>query len=165
MFFYDRFEKVMIRRKSGLAKILGTTVCLGGTVVITLYQGVSLNSPHKESDPRHEMSGRKKDPKWALGSVFLLASTLMWSSWYLIQAVIAKAYPAKKYTSTAIMSVFSTAQSSVLCMAVGRNRSKWVMKGALEIATILYAVSVIKKLVITQRMIVRTQSEWILSLV
>uniref|UniRef100_A0A7N0RB88 WAT1-related protein n=1 Tax=Kalanchoe fedtschenkoi TaxID=63787 RepID=A0A7N0RB88_KALFE len=131
------FEKVKVHRKSGLAKILGTIVCLGGAVAITLYQGIALNSPHE----MRGMSGgsKKKDPKWALGSVLLMVGTFTWSSWFLIQAVIGKAYPAKRYTSTAIMSLFSTVQSAILCMIVSRNPSKWVLKGALEISTIIYA--------------------------
>ncbi|KAL9685290.1 hypothetical protein QQ045_022738 [Rhodiola kirilowii] len=135
------FEKVKIRNKSGVAKILGATICLGGAVVITLYQGTALNSGPTVSS-YNTVEDQKRNQKWVVGSVFLMASTLMWSSWYLIQAVIGKAYPAKKYTSTAVMSVFSTAQSAVLCIVVSRNPSKWAMKGAFEISTILYAGTV-----------------------
>ncbi|CAM8974524.1 unnamed protein product [Rhodiola kirilowii] len=134
------FEKVKRWRKSGVAKILGTVVCLGGAVVITLYRGIVLNSPHSKSESNHDKIGSETtDHKWFLGSVFLFAGTLLWSSWFLIQAVIGKAYPAKQYTSTAIMSLFSTVQSAVLCTIVSRNGTKWVLKGALEISTILYA--------------------------
>lgn len=135
-----RLEKVNIRNKSGQAKVLGAMVCVGGALLLSLYKGIPLrNIPTPPEIPKanNEFDGTKR---WGIGTLLLTAGSLMWSSWFLIQAKIGKIYPCQ-YSSTAMISFFSAIQSVILCMVIDRNVSNWILKGKLEILSVLYAVS------------------------
>lgn len=136
-----------IGRKCGRAKLLGTFICIGGALLLGLYRGMPLTHPaqSRTENPKtsHAVtsisSGRTKS--WAIGSVALTAASLTWSSWFLIQVGISKKYPCH-YSSTAIMSFFSAIQSAILSSILDRDISLWILKGKLEISTVLYAVSI-----------------------
>lgn len=141
-----RIEKVYMKNKSGRAKVLGALVCVGGVLMLALYQGKTVTiMPIKQTaparaDPQTSQYSTKK--RWAIGSVFLTSGSLVWSSWFLLQARIGNGYPCQ-YTSTAIMSLFSAIQSAILYLISDRNIhiSAWIVKGKLEILTVIYAVS------------------------
>ncbi|KAA8526053.1 hypothetical protein F0562_007847 [Nyssa sinensis] len=138
-------ETVNVRRSSGRAKVIGTLVCFGGAMLLTLYKGMPLfNYSHSHQAATYTMdeaislsSGKRKE-RWTIGCIALIAGTLLWSSWFLIQSSIGKRYPCQ-YSSTAFMSFFGVVQSSVLSLSIDRNLSMWVLKGKIEILTILYA--------------------------
>ncbi|KAJ8562970.1 hypothetical protein K7X08_031422 [Anisodus acutangulus] len=127
-------ENINIKSKSGRAKALGTLCCLGGSLILTLYKGMPLiNQPASEVEViNHNMKS------WIVGSLFLFAGSIVWSSWFLIQARIGKDYP-YQYSSTAIMSFLGAIQSAILSLVIDRNTSAWFMKGTLEISTVIYA--------------------------
>jgi hypothetical protein len=130
---------VNIKCSSGKAKVLGIVVCVAGASLLTLYRGVPLFN-HSQ-DPAIQLNYAKKTERWTIGSVALVVGTLFWSSWFLLQSTIGKRYPCQ-YSSTAIMSFFGAIQSAVLSLATNRNFYAWVLKGKIEIITVLFAVSI-----------------------
>lgn len=137
-----------IRSKGGRAKILGALICIGGALSLTLYKGMPLTNQHSQATAQIEnhdymMSAAKQRERWALGSVLLAAGCLLWASWFLIQAKIGKSYPFQ-YSSTAILSFFGAIQSAILSLVTERsiNMSMWVLKGKLDILSVIYAVSI-----------------------
>ncbi|WMV22853.1 hypothetical protein MTR67_016238 [Solanum verrucosum] len=133
MSFLLRQDNINMKCKSGRAKALGTLCCLGGALILTLYKGMPLMN---ESAPEVEVNHNIKS--WIVGSSFLFAGSLVWSSWFLIQARIGKDYP-YQYSSTAIMSFLGAIQSAILSLVIDRNTSTWFLKGTLEISTVIYA--------------------------
>ncbi|KAF8379883.1 hypothetical protein HHK36_027348 [Tetracentron sinense] len=137
-------ENVNMKSRGGIAKVLGTLVCVGGAMLLTLYKGVPLtNASHSHAathttSQANGLSPVKKTERWSLGSMALIAGSILWSSWFLIQSKIGKRYPCE-YSSTAIMSFFSAIQSAILSWIVHRNISMWVLKGKIEILTVIYA--------------------------
>ncbi|XP_040987365.1 WAT1-related protein At3g30340-like [Juglans microcarpa x Juglans regia] len=137
-------ETVNLKCNSGRAKILGTVVCVGGATLLTLYRGMPLfDHSHSQSVTQimgHavKLSSAKKTQRWTVGSVALVMGVLFWSSWFLLQSPIGKRYPCQ-YSSTAIMSFFGAIQSAILSLSTNRNLSAWVLKGKMEIITVLYA--------------------------
>ncbi|XP_062157371.1 WAT1-related protein At3g30340-like [Alnus glutinosa] len=129
-------EKVNMKSKCGRAKVLGTVVCIGGALLLTLYKGTPLNHPHSRATT--QINNHSKTERWAIGSILNAAGCLLWSSWFLIQAKIGKRYPCQ-YTSTAILNLFGAIQSAILSLIVERNLGMWVLKGKLEILTVIYA--------------------------
>ncbi|GFY93550.1 nodulin MtN21 /EamA-like transporter family protein [Actinidia rufa] len=109
-YFWERLEKVNMKNKGGRAKILGM-------LFIKRHHG---------------------NKRWAIGSIVLTAGSIMWSSWFLMQAKIGKRYPCQ-YSSTALMSFFSAVQSAILVLITDWNVSKWTIKGKFEITTVVYA--------------------------
>ncbi|KAJ4711757.1 WAT1-related protein [Melia azedarach] len=136
------FEAVNIKRNSGKAKVIGTLVCIGGAMMLTLYRG---NQLFKNSHAQAETSSRamqmhssRRNERWTVGSIALTVGTLLWSSWFLIQSYISKTYPCQ-YSSTAIVSFFGVIQSAILSFSTNRSFSVWIIKGKIEIISVLYA--------------------------
>ncbi|CAN6568462.1 unnamed protein product [Malus baccata var. baccata] len=137
-------EKVNIKNKGGIAKILGAIICIGGAVSLFLYKGMPLTNQHSESTLQMQnhantlaSSSAKKNERWVVGSAFLASGCLLWPSWFLVQAKIGKSYPFQ-YSSTAIMPFFSAIQSAILCFITRRHivMSMCILKGKLEILTV-----------------------------
>ncbi|MFQ6637159.1 hypothetical protein Gotur_013780 [Gossypium turneri] len=128
-------EKVNIKNKSGIAKFVGTTGCIGGAMVLTLYKGKTLVGSDSETMV-HAVNYVKKE-RWGIGSIFLAAGTVFWSSWFLVQASIGRTYPCQ-YSSTAFLSFFSAIQSAVISLITERDFTRWVLKEKLELITVAY---------------------------
>ncbi|EPS64300.1 hypothetical protein M569_10469, partial [Genlisea aurea] len=125
-------EVVNVKRRSGLYKVVGAMVCLGGALLLALYKGTPLlRYPNPNPHPL-KMKG-----KWVLGSLALLAGTVGWSSWFLLQTTVGKIYP-YQYSSTAIMSTFSAVQSAIICLSTDPSSSIWLPKRKSDIFIVLY---------------------------
>lgn len=141
-------ENLNKKSSSGKAKLLGTLVCICGAMILTLYKGKPLVkyshsvAPPPTIDSAISISLGKRTERWTIGSIALVAGTLLWSSWFLIQSNIGKLYPCQ-YSSTTIMSFFGAVQSAVISLSIDRNLSLWILKGKLEIFTVIYAVSML----------------------
>lgn len=136
-----------IKCNSGKAKILGTLVCVGGALLLTLYKGKALFhfSHHQSTASVAVHSGVKLASKgtaerWTIGVIALILGTLFWSFWFILQSKISKRFPCQ-YSSTAIMSFFGAIQSAVICFFLDHNLSIWILRGKIQIPAILYAVS------------------------
>ncbi|XP_057976111.1 WAT1-related protein At3g30340-like [Malania oleifera] len=142
-----RLERVDMRGKSGRAKVVGTVVCVGGAMLLTLYKGMPLVKGNSTNSAilHHEKQSLKnnnKSERWMIGTVALIAGTLLWSSWFLVQSNIGHTFPCQ-YSSTAFMSFFGALQSAVLTFSIhGSNLSLWALKSKLQIVTVLYAGSI-----------------------
>lgn len=139
-----RQESANLRTRGGMAKVLGSLICIGGGILLILYKGIPLNktthsgkSPYNSKNQGTEVVDDSTQ-RWILGSAFLLISIVCWSGWFLIQARIGKRYPCK-YSSTAFMSFFGAIQSAILCFAIKRDLTVWIVRGKLEILTVLFA--------------------------
>ncbi|PIM97195.1 hypothetical protein CDL12_30337 [Handroanthus impetiginosus] len=120
-------EKVNMKSNSGKAKALGTLTCVIGAMILSLYKGIPLIN-----QPRHAVLNHKRPKGFGPGSAFLTAGSLAWSSWFLIQSRVGQNFP-YQYSSTWIMSFFSTIQSAILCFITDRNISRWILKGQPQI--------------------------------
>ena len=137
-----------IKCKSGKAKILGAVICIGGALVLSLYKGNPLFfHPHHQfttllpmNSTTNITSSTRKAERWTIGVIALVLGTLFWSSWFLLQSKIGKKYPSQ-YSSTAIMTFFGAIQSAILGFSTGKNMSMWILKGKIQIITVLYSVS------------------------
>ncbi|XP_043712459.1 WAT1-related protein At3g30340-like [Telopea speciosissima] len=165
-----RLESVKLKSMSGRAKALGTTICVGGGMLLILYKGIPLTKPmmimnsnqlrnyyalpptitnqqqgsppssayFSSSSRRLSLNPNKgAGERWTIGSLALVAGSICWSSWFLLQSKIGKHYPCH-YSSTAIMSFFGAFQSALLSLLFHRDISMWILKGRVEIFTVLY---------------------------
>lgn len=139
-------EYLNLKTKPGIAKTLGTLLCLIGVIVLTLYKGVALNSdasprstapePQQSSPDATDYTSRK----WLMGSVALLAGSFCWSAWFPLQSKVGKKYPAL-YSCTALVFFLSFLQAAAMSVAAERSLSVWLLQKKMEIATVLFAVS------------------------
>jgi len=77
-----RLENVNIRSIYGQAKVVGTVVCVGGAMVMTLYKGPVLLKA---------VIGLGLDT-WELGAMLLFASCFVWSGWITFQGIFCSAF-------------------------------------------------------------------------
>ncbi|XP_057736817.1 WAT1-related protein At3g30340-like [Arachis stenosperma] len=133
-------ESVNIKCKSGRAKILGTLVCIGGALLLTLYKGKPLfNYSSATSIAKTGTSSSSSSGRWTIGVVALILGTLFWSSWYIVQSSISKRFPCK-YSSTAMMTFFGAIQAAFISLSIQHHDfSIWVLKGKLPIIAVLFS--------------------------
>ncbi|WCJ22545.1 nodulin MtN21 /EamA-like transporter family protein [Euphorbia peplus] len=134
-------EKVNMKSKAGKAKVLGAIICMGGAMVLCLYKGVPLKNIHDMTDSMnqsHTKANSNETQRWIVGSMFLMAACLSFSSWFLLQSKIGKTYPCK-YSSNAIMTFFAAIQSGLVSLLFERDVGMWVLKDNLEILSVIYA--------------------------
>ncbi|CAK9310823.1 unnamed protein product [Citrullus colocynthis] len=130
-------ESVKLKSSSGKAKVIGTVVCISGAVLLTTYKGPALANASYATAHVGDAKLKKTTESWTVGCIALVAGTLLWSSWFLLQSNIGKRYP-YQYSSTAIMSGFGAVQSAVLSLSTGAKLSAWALTGKIQILTVLY---------------------------
>ncbi|CAN0889153.1 WAT1-related protein At3g30340 [Linum grandiflorum] len=131
-------EKVKLGSKSGRAKVLGAVICMSGAILLTVYKGAPLTNFHGGTFSPNSSVSEEKSRKWVLGSILLIGGCLSWSSWFLIQAQVMKRYPCP-YSSTTILTLFASVQTTVLSLIIKRDASMWILKGKWEILTVVYS--------------------------
>ncbi|XP_057792140.1 WAT1-related protein At3g30340-like [Salvia miltiorrhiza] len=130
-----RMERVDISRNSGKAKVAGTAVCVMGALLLSVYKGeLLINHPRHGVEHRANVEAKRLGP----GAAFLAAGSVAWSSWFLMQSKIGRYFP-HRYSSTLIMSSFSSFQSALLCFVTDRDFSKWIVRGELDILTVVFS--------------------------
>ncbi|MED6137127.1 hypothetical protein PIB30_062059 [Stylosanthes scabra] len=132
-------ESVNIKCKSGRAKIVGTLVCIGGALLLTLYKGKPLFNNHSSYSAASSSTRTSSGRRWSIGVVALMFGTLFWSSWYILQSSISKRFPCQ-YSSTAIMTFLGAIQAATISLSTqNHDLSIWVLKGKLPIIAVLFS--------------------------
>ena len=112
-------------------------VCLAGAMLLSFYKGIALTNTSHKSAASKEHAGHSATGKWMLGTIALFAGSFSWASWFLLQTKVGEKYPAL-YSSTAVVFSFSFLQVVVLSLTTQRGLSIWVLKGKMEILTVLF---------------------------
>ncbi|KAK9284902.1 hypothetical protein L1049_024083 [Liquidambar formosana] len=135
-----RIEQVHLKRKDGIAKVLGTLASVIGASVITLYKGPAI---HRPNPPLHQSLslfslGDAKGKNWTLGCISLIAHCLCWSGWIVLQAPLLKKYPAR-LSATSYTCFFSILQFLAMAAFIERNSQAWLVHSGGELFAIFYA--------------------------
>ena len=81
-----------IKNKAGLAKVLGTVLCVGGALLLSFYHGktVGLGESSIHWSYADKIEGRSSSAKTnvLLGPFLLVVSALVWAVWFIIQVRI-----------------------------------------------------------------------------
>ncbi|KAJ6708913.1 WAT1-RELATED PROTEIN [Salix koriyanagi] len=75
---------------------------------------------------------------WVKGSVLLVASSITWSFWFIMQAYTLKRYPAQ-LSLTAWINGFAAAQSAVFTVFMHHKPAAWSIGSSIEFWSIIYA--------------------------
>ncbi|XP_008788720.2 WAT1-related protein At5g64700-like [Phoenix dactylifera] len=132
-----RVERLGLGSRAGKMKILGTLVCVGGTMVASLYKGKALHLFHHILIHTSTTKGAKNQ-NMMHGTVFLIASCLGYAFWFLTQVKLFKVFPSK-YWTTMLTCVAGCFQSMVAGVIIDRGRAEWSLKWNLQLATIIYS--------------------------
>ncbi|KAH9729425.1 WAT1-related protein [Citrus sinensis] len=130
-----RLEIVDVRSPRGIAKILGTLASLVGVMVIAFYKGPAV--PSLKGAPIH-LGTNSVHENWLKGSILTVASCILWSSFYIMQAFTLKKYPAKLSIS-AWMNCIGAAQSAVYTIIVQPKAAAWSTTSGIDLWCIIYS--------------------------
>uniref|UniRef100_A0ACD5UT71 Uncharacterized protein n=1 Tax=Avena sativa TaxID=4498 RepID=A0ACD5UT71_AVESA len=138
-----RVEKLKIATWPGKLKVLGTAICVGGTMVISLYKGKLLHLwPTHLLKSQLQASGATSSVpdhhNMLIGTLFLAGSSLSYAFWFIIQVRVSKEFPSK-YFSTMLACVSGTVQAVVIGVILNRDPSAWAVKWDLQLLTIVYS--------------------------
>ncbi|KAJ4828701.1 hypothetical protein Tsubulata_022857 [Turnera subulata] len=150
-----RMEVVKFTRAAGWAKVLGTLICIGGSLIFTFWRGGYL---YKSLEDRplinmysttqgtttHEFRHPKEN--WIKGVALIITSNVGWSACMILQGVLSKDYPAP-LSLTTWMCFFGSAQSSFLALLFARNIALWKLEWNVQLFTIIYCGVVISAFV------------------
>lgn len=86
-----RQENIKIKQMSGIAKVIGTLLCVGGALLLSFYHGdviglgqSSIHWKYAEKMGAYSSSATKTS---AVGPIVLILSALIWAAWFIIQVI------------------------------------------------------------------------------
>ncbi|XP_074295530.1 WAT1-related protein At5g64700 [Silene latifolia] len=132
-----------IKTASGIAKLIGVVLCLGGATILALYNGPPLNffnhvhlfgHPTVSHGPHFQTHSSLT---WIKGVFILLSGNTFWALWLVMQALIMKSYPSR-LLFTALSCFLSSIQSFVLAVAVERRPSEWMLGWNIRLLAVAY---------------------------
>ena len=148
-----KMETVRPGTPAGQAKLVGTAVCVGGSMIIPFYKGPVLRL---WASPVHWRFAEHTSPASApaaaaaaagghsagavAGDVLIIGSCVAWAVWFIVQSRMAEDFSAP-YTSTAIMCLMAGAQCAGVSAAMDRSLAVWKLGFDIRLYSVLYIVS------------------------
>lgn len=129
-----RVETLVISERHGIAKVVGTIICVCGSMAFTLYKGPPLYS-HSRND-HHENTSKREE--WIKGSLLCIAASVLYSLWLTHQAQLLKQYPGK-LRFTIVQSGFSCVAASVYAAATQRHLFSWKLGWNIQLLSVAYS--------------------------
>ncbi|XP_030543723.1 WAT1-related protein At5g64700-like [Rhodamnia argentea] len=137
-----RMETLRLRTASGLAKLAGVIVCLGGAATLALYKGpqiklwchqFALHGHYNINSRPHASSGIV----WVKGCFLMLSSNFCWALWLVLQGRIMKSYPSKLMLTT-LQCFMSSIQSLIIAIPLARDPSQWRLGWNVRLLAVAY---------------------------
>lgn len=145
-----KMESVRPGTAAGQAKLVGTAVCVGGSMVIPFYKGAELGlwaSPihwhfaeHSGAPSPAAAAGHSGPGAAVLGDVLIIASCVAWAVWFILHTKMSEGFSAP-YTSTAIMCLMAGVQCAGVSAAMDRSLDVWKLGCDIRLYSVLYIVS------------------------
>ena len=143
---FCRLEQVHLKRKDGIAKVLGTLASVIGATGMTLYKGPTIYKPTIQPHFLAAIGdGASGEKNWRFGCVCLVLRCVCWSSWFILQAPLLKKYPARLSVAS-YTCFFSIIQFFVIATSVERDSQAWQVRSGGELFIVFYSVGFPKKL-------------------
>ncbi|PNT68111.1 WAT1-related protein At1g09380 [Brachypodium distachyon] len=136
-----KMEPFRPRTAASQAKVIGTVVCVGGSMVMPFYKGPQLklwDSPIHWHYAEHAVAAAAPAPaSSAVGDVLIILSAVSWAGWLLMTNKTSESFPAP-YTSTTIMSLIVGVECGAVSAAVDRSLSAWSLGLGIRLYSVLY---------------------------
>ncbi|MED6168837.1 hypothetical protein PIB30_015457 [Stylosanthes scabra] len=128
-----RLERVNVKEVRSLAKVIGTLVTFCGALVMILYKGPVMHlfgSSQIHDDHHHHDSTHSTQTltHWVSGTLFLFLGCVAWSSFYILQSITLKSYPAEMSLSSLICLAGASQASVVAAVAEHHSGARpWII--------------------------------------
>ncbi|KAI5069937.1 hypothetical protein GOP47_0014280 [Adiantum capillus-veneris] len=135
-------ERLQIKKLEDQAKVLGVLVGMGGASLIAFYKGPSiiggdgsflLSFDVKEN----ELFESSSYVSLKLGLLCLLGNCTTWAIWFILQAPVARDYPAY-LSATTLTYIFGSIQLAIIAICVERDLDTWAATFYMELPALLY---------------------------
>ncbi|XP_020678658.1 WAT1-related protein At3g18200 [Dendrobium catenatum] len=134
-----RLEQLNIKKRYGIAKVMGTAVCISGATILTLYKGSPLLKNHLNLTVLGKsFISSSQIMHWTLGCVYILLNCVAWSGWMVFQVPVLKHYPARLSVTT-LTCFFGVIQFIVIAAFTERDVERWKIHSGEELLAVLYA--------------------------
>ncbi|KAK7363197.1 hypothetical protein VNO77_05329 [Canavalia gladiata] len=135
-------EKLNIGSSAGKAKVLGTIIGIGGSMVLTFFKGPEINVMGFRINLLHQNGQHVATLHTDSGHKFLgvlcgFASCFSFALWLIIQSKMSKEYPTH-HSSTALMSLMGAIQATAFALCVEKDWSQWKLGSTIRLVTVLY---------------------------
>ncbi|KAM0934318.1 putative EamA domain-containing protein [Dioscorea sansibarensis] len=114
-YIFVRFEKVNMKCKYSMTKILGTMACLSGAITMSFLQGPSASSSSSSLPPNENMN-----QDWFIGCSCLLGAVLVMSCTTVLQAAVMIHFQAP-FTLCAVTSSLGVVITAIVQIVTGGN--------------------------------------------
>nr|GEW90151.1 WAT1-related protein At2g39510-like [Tanacetum cinerariifolium] len=136
-----RLEQVNIRRLHSQVKIIGTLVTVGGAMVMTLVNGPPIPLPWTNmSTVHHPQAPSTVSPDHHIKGAFMItAGCVCWASFYILQAVTLRNYPAQ-LSLTTLICMMGALQGTVTTFVIEKDKPGiWSLKWDTKLFATLYS--------------------------
>ncbi|XP_044483772.1 WAT1-related protein At1g09380-like isoform X2 [Mangifera indica] len=142
-----RQEFVGIKTRAGQAKVLGTVLCVGGAMLLSFYNGEMIPIPnsgiHWGYANRMSTQNASTNSNLVLGSILLMASTVSWAAWIVIQTQMSKKFPAP-YISTTLMCFLGSIECGLTGLISEHKLSAWSLSSPIRLISAIYAPHILE---------------------
>lgn len=123
-----RIERVNLKQKHGLAKVIGTSITLSGAMLMTLYKGpiVDILGGYSHGSAHQNSSSTSTGQHWVTGTIMLLSCTVGWAAFFIVQSITLKEYPAE-LSLTALICFMGMVEGGVVALVMERDMSAWLL--------------------------------------
>ncbi|XP_048433841.1 WAT1-related protein At5g40230 isoform X2 [Pyrus x bretschneideri] len=133
---FFRMESLALRSYSTQAKIMGTLVSISGALVVVLYKGPTILSTPSDPNPSPMLS--TPPTNWVIGGLLCALQYLLYSTWYILQTHVMKAYPAE-IVLVFLYNLCGTIISAPVCFIAETNLSAWRLRPDIALVAIIYS--------------------------
>ncbi|XP_060198047.1 WAT1-related protein At4g08300-like [Lycium barbarum] len=121
-----RIEKVNLKKKSSMAKVIGTIITVGGAMVMTIYKGPMFNLVARSHGVGHHEVAAATPVNWVAGTIELIACIVGWSGFFIVQSMTLKEYPAE-LSLAAWVCVMGIVEGGIVALIMERDWNAWVI--------------------------------------
>ncbi|KAL4271046.1 hypothetical protein AHAS_AhasUnG0002600 [Arachis hypogaea] len=135
-----RMERMKIKEVACQAKVIGTVVTFGGTLVMALYKGTAVTiSGATKAAHGPENVNNPSGSHWAIGTCFLIIGCIGFSAFYILQAITLRKYPAEMSLATWVCFAGALQSSLVAAFAERHRPHAWALGWDIRLFAPAYA--------------------------
>ncbi|KAL8224092.1 hypothetical protein R6Q57_019567 [Mikania cordata] len=136
-----RLEKVNIKKRHSISKIVGTLVTVGGAMIMTIVVGPTIGLPWTKgssTDNQQQATTHVSPGDNIKGSMMIIVGCLSWSCFYIVQAITLKSYPAE-LSLTVLVCAAGTLQGSIVTLIAEKGHNEaWRLHWDAGLVTMIY---------------------------
>ncbi|XP_061369727.1 WAT1-related protein At3g28050-like isoform X1 [Gastrolobium bilobum] len=134
-----RMEKIVVKSRTTLAKVMGSIISISGGLIVTFYKGPSIiiadNSPSFQL-PQSNGILISVDTSWVIGGLLLTACNILLTLWFIVQVEILREFP-DELTMVFFYNMCAAIVAATVGLFAERNTSAWKIRPDISLISIV----------------------------